>query len=83
MPDYHGNCDFVNYTSCNGLSCRAQSERFGTQIYSETVNSVDLSKRPFKLETDEKEIEADCLIVATGVYFLQKFQKRQNFMKTM
>lgn len=45
---------------------REQSERFGTRIYSETVNSVDLSKRPFRVVTDEKEVEADTLIIATG-----------------
>jgi thioredoxin reductase (NADPH) len=45
---------------------RAQSERFGTKIFSETVTKVDLSKRPFKLETDDKEVLADTLIIATG-----------------
>ena len=45
---------------------RAQSERFGTKIFSETVNKIDLSSRPFKLETDEKEIVADTVIIATG-----------------
>ena len=47
-------------------SCRAQSERFGTQIYSETVNKVDLSQRPFKVYTDEKQVLANTIIVATG-----------------
>src|SRR4026209_913303 len=32
---------------------RAQSERFGTKIYTETVNKLDLSKRPFHYVTDE------------------------------
>ncbi len=45
---------------------RDQSARFGTQIFSETVNSVDLSKRPFVVKTDEKEVLADTVIVATG-----------------
>ena len=27
---------------------RAQSERFGTRIFTETVNSIDLSKGPFR-----------------------------------
>lgn len=45
---------------------RAQSERFGTQIFSETVNKVDFSKRPFTLWTDEKEVTAETVIVATG-----------------
>src|SRR5688572_33412177 len=34
---------------------RAQSARFGTRIYSETVTSLDLSKRPFRFKTDEQE----------------------------
>ncbi len=45
---------------------RAQSEKFGTRIFSETVTKVDLSRRPFRLWTDEKEVEADTVIVATG-----------------
>ncbi len=45
---------------------RAQSERFGTRIFTETVNKVDLSKRPFHYVTDEREGDADCLIIATG-----------------
>jgi thioredoxin reductase (NADPH) len=45
---------------------RAQSERFETRIFTETVNEVDLSKRPFKYKTDEQEGEADAIIVATG-----------------
>ncbi|NVB83346.1 MAG: thioredoxin-disulfide reductase [Kofleriaceae bacterium] len=45
---------------------RKQSERFGTRIYSETVNSVDLSQRPFKFKTDEREGLAKTIIIATG-----------------
>jgi len=45
---------------------RAQSARFGTRIYTETVNSVDLSKRPFRYKTDEQEGEAKAIIIATG-----------------
>jgi len=45
---------------------RAQSERFGTQIFSETVTKVDLSSRPFKVCTDEKEVTASTIIIATG-----------------
>lgn len=50
--------------------CRAQSERFGTQIFSETVNEIDLSKKPFKIYTDEKEVEAMSVIIATGDHSL-------------
>jgi len=45
---------------------RAQSERFGTRIITETVTKVDLSKRPFRYWTDEQEGEAKALIIATG-----------------
>jgi len=45
---------------------RAQSARFGTRIFTETVNKVDLSKRPFRYSTDEQEGEARALIIATG-----------------
>ena len=45
---------------------RAQSARFGTRIFTETVNSIDLSKRPFRFKTDEQEGEAKTIIIATG-----------------
>lgn len=45
---------------------RQQSERFGTKIFSETVTKLDLSERPFKIFTDEKEVEAQAVIIATG-----------------
>lgn len=49
---------------------RAQSERFGTQIISETIAKLDLSSRPFKYwpeyEEDKPPHTADALIIATG-----------------
>ncbi|KAM7194271.1 thioredoxin reductase [Naviculisporaceae sp. PSN 640] len=48
---------------------RKQSERFGTEIISETVAKLDLSSRPFKyyLEwTPDEEHTADAVILATG-----------------
>ncbi|HUJ61871.1 MAG TPA: thioredoxin-disulfide reductase [Kofleriaceae bacterium] len=45
---------------------RAQSVRFGTRVFTETVNKVDLSRRPFRFATDEHEGEARALIIATG-----------------
>lgn len=45
---------------------QAQAERFGTRVVYDTVNEVDVSKRPFKVMTDEATYTADTLIVATG-----------------
>lgn len=45
---------------------RAQSERFGTTIHTETVNEVDLSSRPFHFKADAQEGTADTIIIATG-----------------
>ncbi len=45
---------------------RAQSIRFGTRVFTETVTKVDLSRRPFRYWTDEQEGVAKVLVVATG-----------------
>ena len=45
---------------------RAQSERFGTRIFTETVTKVDLSARPFMYWTDEQSGQAKSIIIATG-----------------
>lgn len=45
---------------------REQSQHHGTRIVTETVESVDLSTRPFRLRTDSQEILAQTLIIATG-----------------
>ncbi|KXJ86937.1 thioredoxin reductase [Microdochium bolleyi] len=48
---------------------RAQSERFGTKIISETVSKLDLSARPFKYNLEwspEETHTADTVILATG-----------------
>src|SRR3954470_14935417 len=45
---------------------RAQSERFGTRIFTETITKVDLSVHPFKYWTDEQQGETKALIIATG-----------------
>ncbi len=43
-----------------------QAEHFGTRVEFDLANNVDLSKRPFKVQTDAGEYEADSLIVTTG-----------------
>ncbi len=45
---------------------RAQAQRFGAEVVVGDVKAVDLSRRPFVLTTDEGEITARALIVATG-----------------
>lgn len=49
---------------------RKQSEKFGTQIITETVAKVDLTSRPFKYwaeyEEDKEPQSADAIIIATG-----------------
>ena len=46
---------------------RSQAERFGADIRSGYVDSIDFSVRPFKAVIDgSKEIEADTVIISTG-----------------
>ena len=45
---------------------RAQCTRFGAEIRSAWVESVDLSARPFTLQTDNGPIVTETLIIATG-----------------
>ncbi|HEX6996080.1 MAG TPA: thioredoxin-disulfide reductase [Gammaproteobacteria bacterium] len=45
---------------------KRHAERFGTTLIYDTVNAVDLSKRPFELQTDSGEYSCDALIIATG-----------------
>ncbi|KAH0941373.1 hypothetical protein HID58_001010 [Brassica napus] len=42
-----------------------QSERFGTEIFTETVTKVDFSSRPFKLFMDLRTVLADAVIIST------------------
>lgn len=45
---------------------RKQAERFGAKVVFDTATAVDLSQRPFRVKTYEKEYLADTLIIATG-----------------
>ena len=45
---------------------RQQSQRFGAECKFETVNAVDLSKRPFAVVSDSDQYTCDSLIIATG-----------------
>jgi thioredoxin reductase (NADPH) len=43
-----------------------QAERFDTQIVYDTINSVDLKTKPFKLAGELEEYTCDALIISTG-----------------
>jgi thioredoxin reductase (NADPH) len=45
---------------------RAQSEKYGTTIKTETVIQVNFNSYPFLIETDETKVEAESVIIATG-----------------
>jgi thioredoxin reductase (NADPH) len=45
---------------------RKQAERFGTDMIAEDVSSVDFSRRPFTVRTDDTVHEAHAVIIATG-----------------
>jgi thioredoxin reductase (NADPH) len=45
---------------------KAQAERWGAELYTEDVISVDLSQRPFTVRSEEREVKANSIIIATG-----------------
>ena len=45
---------------------RKQSERFGTEMVQEDVIEADLSKSPFMLKTENREVKAHSVIISTG-----------------
>lgn len=45
---------------------RKQAERFGAEIDYADATAVDLSKRPFRVETAKQSYSAETLIIATG-----------------
>ncbi|MGD8322797.1 MAG: thioredoxin-disulfide reductase [Gammaproteobacteria bacterium] len=45
---------------------KRHAERFGTELVYETINSVNLSSRPFTLSGDSGDFTCDALIIATG-----------------
>ncbi len=47
-------------------SMRKQSQRFGTEILTENVTSVDLAERPFKVSTASASHLTNSIIVSTG-----------------
>lgn len=47
---------------------RKQAERFGTELITEDVVSVELNKHPFVVKGSPTTVQADALIIATGAY---------------
>jgi thioredoxin reductase (NADPH) len=45
---------------------REQALRFGTEMVAEDVTAVDFNRQPFLVKTDDSEVEAQTVIVATG-----------------
>ncbi|BAD79091.1 thioredoxin reductase [Synechococcus elongatus PCC 6301] len=45
---------------------RAQAVRWGAELYTEDVISADLSQRPFRIRSQEREVLAHSVIIATG-----------------
>lgn len=43
-----------------------QAERFGATVEFDIANTVDLSQKPFQIETDNGQFLADSLVIATG-----------------
>ncbi|CAN3375668.1 thioredoxin reductase 1 [Diutina rugosa] len=69
IENFPGFPDGINGTTLME-KMRAQSERFGTKIITETISKCDFSQRPFKLWTEWNEdgepITTDAVIIATG-----------------
>jgi thioredoxin reductase (NADPH) len=45
---------------------KAQAIRWGAELVTEDVTSVDLSQRPFVVRSDEREVLAHSIVIATG-----------------
>ncbi|MEL6163495.1 MAG: thioredoxin-disulfide reductase, partial [Cyanobacteria bacterium J06628_3] len=45
---------------------KAQAERWGAELYTEDVVSVDLSQRPFTVRSAEREFKTNSIVIATG-----------------
>ncbi|HBE57430.1 MAG TPA: thioredoxin-disulfide reductase [Cyanobacteria bacterium UBA11149] len=45
---------------------KGQAQRWGTECYTEDVTFVDLSQRPLIVRSEEREVKAHSIIIATG-----------------
>ncbi|MFB5649722.1 thioredoxin-disulfide reductase [Leptospira wolffii] len=57
---------------------RAQSEKYGTKIFTQTITKVDFSKRPFRIWSDDELIEAESVIIATGATAKRMFIRGED-----
>lgn len=65
VENYPGFPDGVDgFALMSGM--QKQAERFGAEVRFGEADSVDLSRRPFILSTDDGEVVARALIIATG-----------------
>ncbi|MGA8164291.1 MAG: thioredoxin-disulfide reductase [Waddliaceae bacterium] len=48
------------------ITFRKQAERFGTQVMTDDVISVDLSRHPYQVKGNKQQHLADAIIIATG-----------------
>lgn len=45
---------------------KAQAQRWGTEVYTEDVIEADLTQRPFTIRSQEREVKAHSVVIATG-----------------
>jgi thioredoxin reductase len=48
------------------MVCVLQAERWGAELYTEDVESIDLQSRPFTITSGERTVKAHSVIIATG-----------------
>jgi thioredoxin reductase (NADPH) len=65
IENYPGFPDGVGGSELGEL-LQKQAERFGAKVEFELAVKLDLTERPFHVQTENKEIQAKTLIVATG-----------------
>mmetsp|Transcript_9885 Transcript_9885/g.33045 ORF Transcript_9885/g.33045 Transcript_9885/m.33045 type:complete len:678 (-) Transcript_9885:70-2103(-) len=64
VENYPGVNDTTGPNLVHGM--QEQAAHFGTVFLQELVVSVDLSSRPFRVRTNETEVKANAMIMATG-----------------
>ncbi|OGN73008.1 MAG: thioredoxin-disulfide reductase [Chloroflexi bacterium GWB2_49_20] len=65
IENYPGFPDGVGGSELGELM-QKQAEHFGAKVEFDLAVKIDLSERPFRVQTENKEIQAKALIIATG-----------------